>query len=437
MASENHLRRVLTPFMIWGIGVGYVISGNYFGWNLGLAEGGSVGLAIATAVVILMYITFTYSYAELACAIPQAGGVFDYTSRALGPNVGFIAGMAQNLEFILAPPAIALGIGSYMHLYLPAIPALYFSVGAYFLFTAVNTLGIKTAALVELMVTLIAVAGLILFAALTIPHASVDSFVRNGLPHGVSGIFAAVPFAIWFFLGIEGVANLAEEAKDPRHTMSRGFLATLFTLIAVCFLTFFGSVGQAGWEAVVYGTDGTTSDAPLPMAIQLIPDSSARNVQILIALGLFGLVASFNGLMLAAGRSLYEFGRVTRIIRWMGTLSERHKTPRNALLLNLVIGLIALFSGKTSEVITLSVCGALVVYISSMISLIVLRRTEPNLDRPFRVPLYPVFPLAALVIAIGCLVALVVFNFMLCAVFAGIVVLAFGIFKVRSSSLTP
>jgi biotin synthase len=138
--------------MIWGIGVGYVISGNYFGWNLGLAEGGSVGLAIATAVVILMYITFTYSYAELACAIPQAGGVFDYTSRALGPNVGFIAGMAQNLEFILAPPAIALGIGSYMHLYLPAIPALYFSVGAYFLFTAVNTLGIKTAALVELMV---------------------------------------------------------------------------------------------------------------------------------------------------------------------------------------------------------------------------------------------------------------------------------------------
>jgi ethanolamine permease len=72
-----------------------------------------------------------------------------------------------------------------------------------------------------------------------------------------------------------------------------------------------------------------------------------------------------------------------------------------------------------------------------MISLIVLRHTEPNLDRPFRVPLYPVFPLTALVIAIGCLVALVVFNFMLCAVFAGIVVLAFGIFKVRSSSLTP
>lgn len=427
---------MLTPFMIWGLGVGYVISGNYFGWNLGLAAGGSVGLAIATAAAIVMYITFTYSYAELACAIPQAGGAFDYTSRALGPDTGFVAGMAQNLEFILAPPAIALGIGSYMHLYLPAISALWFSVGAYFLFTAVNTMGIRTAALVELTVTLVAVAGLIFFAALTLPHANVDAFVSNGLPHGLSGVLEAVPFAIWFFLGIEGVANLAEEAKDPRHTMSRGFLATLFTLITVCFLTFFGAVGQAGWEPVVYARDGSTSDAPLPMAIQLIADSSTYNVQIIIALGLFGLVASFNGLMLAAGRSLYEFGRVTRALPWMGKLSQRHQTPRNALLLNLALGLIALFSGKTAEVITLSVCGALVVYILSMISLIMLRRKEPNLDRPFRVPLYPVFPIVALVLAAGCLAALVVFNFVLCLVFAGVVVLAFGIFKVRSTPKT-
>jgi ethanolamine permease len=433
MAAENHLRRVLTPFMIWGLGVGYVISGNYFGWNLGLAEGGSVGLAIATAAVIVMYITFTYSYAELACAIPQSGGVFDYTSRALGANAGFMAGMAQNLEYILAPPAIALGIGSYMHLYLPGVPALYFSIGAYFLFTALNTFGIKTAAVVELLVTLIAVAGLILFATLTIPHATVDSFMINGLPHGVSGIMAAVPFAIWFFLGIEGVANLAEEAKDPSHTMSRGFLATLFTLIAVCFLTFFGSVGQAGWEAVVLAKDGSLSDAPLPMAIQLIPDSSDRNVQILIALGLFGLVASFNGLMLAAGRSLYEFGRVTRSVPWIGRLSTRRQTPRNALVLNMLLGIIALFSGKTGEVITLSVCGALVVYIFSMVSLIVFRRKEPDLDRPFRVPFYPVFPVVALVLAVGCLAALAVFNFVLCLVFAGIVVLSFGIFKLRST----
>ncbi len=81
--------------MVWGLGVGYVISGNYFGWNLGLQAGGSYGLAVATLLAIVLYVTFTYSYAELACAIPKAGGAFDYAHRALGPRAGFVAGMAQ------------------------------------------------------------------------------------------------------------------------------------------------------------------------------------------------------------------------------------------------------------------------------------------------------------------------------------------------------
>src|SRR3979411_1021561 len=89
------LKRTLGPLMLWGLGVGYVISGMYFGWNLGLAEGGVLGLAIATFLIIILYITFTFSYTELACAIPKAGGVFDYATKGLGKNLGFIAGMAQ------------------------------------------------------------------------------------------------------------------------------------------------------------------------------------------------------------------------------------------------------------------------------------------------------------------------------------------------------
>src|SRR6187431_3562347 len=96
-ASE--LKRTLTPAMIWGLGVGYVISGMYFGWNLGLEKGGTLGLAIATFFIIIMYVAFTFSYTELACAIPKAGGAFDYACRSLGKNIGFIAGMAQVIEF--------------------------------------------------------------------------------------------------------------------------------------------------------------------------------------------------------------------------------------------------------------------------------------------------------------------------------------------------
>src|SRR5436190_3667423 len=136
--SNTPLRRTLGPVMLWGLGVGYVISGMYFGWNLGLAEGGTLGLAIATFFIIILYTTFTFSYTELACAIPRAGGVFDYATRGLGKEIGFIAGMAQIIEFVFAPPAIAAAIGAYFHIFLPQFPVTGIAISAYILFTALN-----------------------------------------------------------------------------------------------------------------------------------------------------------------------------------------------------------------------------------------------------------------------------------------------------------
>ncbi|MEO1451761.1 MAG: amino acid permease, partial [Bacteroidota bacterium] len=124
MSNSPQLKRTLGPLMLWGLGVGYVISGMYFGWNLGLAEGGTGGLALATVFITLMYVTFTFSYTELACAIPKAGGAFDYADRALGPEWGFLGGMAQNIEFIFAPPAIAFAIGAYFNIFLEDVPVL-------------------------------------------------------------------------------------------------------------------------------------------------------------------------------------------------------------------------------------------------------------------------------------------------------------------------
>jgi ethanolamine permease len=141
------LKRTLSPFLLWGLGVGYVISGMYFGWNLGLEQGGTGGLAIATFFIIILYTCFTFSYAELAAAIPKAGGAFDYSHRALGRDLGFLAGMAQNIEFIFAPPAIAFAIGAYFNLFFPQIPILGLAIFSYTLFTALNIYGVRAAAL--------------------------------------------------------------------------------------------------------------------------------------------------------------------------------------------------------------------------------------------------------------------------------------------------
>jgi len=250
--ESGELKRTLGPIMLWGLGVGYVISGNYFGWNLGLAEGGTLGLAIATFFVIIMYVTFTFGYTELACAIPKAGGLFDYATRALGKKWGFIGGMAQIIEFTFAPPAIAFAIGAYLNIFMPSVPVLAIAIIAYFIFTGLNIFGVEMAAYFELFVTVVAVAGLLLFAGVTLPHFEMENLKINSFPNGYAGIFAAIPFAIWFFLAIEGVANVAEETVNPQRNVLIGFGSAIVTLVVLCIFTFSSSIGVAGWEGIVF-----------------------------------------------------------------------------------------------------------------------------------------------------------------------------------------
>jgi len=427
--SSTELKRTLSPLMVWGLGVGYVISGNYFGWNLGLEKGGTLGMAIALFFIIILYITFTFSYTELACAIPKSGGAFDYAKRALGNDLGFIAGMAQNMEFIFAPPAIAFAIGAYFNIFFQSVPVVVIAIMAYLIFFSLNVAGVKIAAVFELGVTTLAVAVVFLFCSITFQHFEFDHLKLNAFPFGWSGVFAAVPFAIWFFLGIEGVANLAEETINPKRTIMLGFGSAIFTLVILCVLTFTGSIGIAGWEAIVFKPDGTTSDSPLPLAMAHIVGSNNWQYNLLIMVGLFGLVASFHGLMLAAGRSTMEFGRVNYAPAFLGKIHSRFQTPANALFINMLIGILALLTGKTGEIITLSVFGALTLYIISMISILKLRQKEPELHRPFRVPLYPIFPIVALVIAIFSFVAMALYNEVLASIYFLILGLSFAVFK--------
>ena len=408
MSQNSALSRTLGPLMLWGLGVGYVISGMYFGWNLGLAAGGTAGLAIATAGVILLYITFTFSYTELACAIPRAGGVFDYATRGLGREWGFIAGVAQWIEFLFAPPAIAAAIGAYFHLFLPGVPVTVIAIGAYFLFTALNIYGVRAAAGFELAVTVLAVCELLIFSGVTLPHFSWEHVVHNAFPFGWKGVWGAIPFAVWFFLGLECVANVAEETIRPQRNVLIGFGSALVTLVGLCVLVFLSSTGVAGWEAIVYPSPGAApSDSPLPLALSKITGTSGWIYHLLVTIGLMGLVASFHGIILAAGRATLEFGRVRYLPGVLGRVHVRRRTPMNALLVNMCIGIVALLSGRTDQLITLSVLGALTLYVLAMVTVLRLRRREPGLERPFRVPLYPVFPLVALVLGAVSLIALV------------------------------
>ncbi|MDC3260198.1 ethanolamine permease [bacterium] len=429
--SKTELTKALSPLMLWGLGVGYVISGMYFGWNLGLAEGGTYGLAIATFFIIIMYVTFTFSYTEMACAIPKAGGAFEYANRGLGKHLGFIAGIAQNIEFVFAPPAIAAAIGAYLNLLYPSVPLLVFAIGAYLTFTVVNILGVKIAATFELVITIFAVLELLIFAGVALPEFEYSNLQINPMPNGISGIFAAIPFAIWFFLAIEGVANVAEEAINPQRSILIGFGSAITTLVILCILTFTASVGVGGWEAVVYAEGShVESDSPLPLALGQILDSSHVLYKLLIGIGLLGLIASFHGIILAGGRAIMEFGRVGYAPKYLGTIHSKFKTPAYALVVNMFVGIIALFTGKTAEIITMACFGALVLYIISMAAYLQLKKNEPEMERPFKAPMYPLFPLTALIIASVALIAMSYYNPVIAAVFFALVGLSYLYFLV-------
>jgi ethanolamine permease len=400
----------------------------YFGWNLGLPLGGTWGMLAATIVVTILYVTFIFSYTELACAIPRAGGAFDFGLRAFGPVGGFLLGIAQIVEFLFAPPAIAFAIGAYFKLFLPAVPEAAIAITAYVLFTGLNVWGVKQAAVFELAVTIAAVGELLLFIGITAPHFQLANLARDGLPHGWGGAFACVPYAVWLYLGIEGVANVAEEARDPKRDVSRGFGWAMVTLAVLAVGVFFSAVGVAGWDAVVYPTPGAEpSDKPLPLALaRVVGGSTGAMYHLLVTVGLFGLVASFHGIVLAAGRAALELGRKGYAPAFIGRVNQRTGTPAAALCANALVGIASIISSRTGDLIVLATMGALTLYAGSMVALFVLRRREPQLPRPFRAVGYPLFPALAFVLSIVALAALVWTNRGVAVVYAAILAVAGG-----------
>lgn len=423
--SEGALEKALGPVMLWGLGVGYVISGMYFGWNLGLPLGGTGGMFAATVVITVLYVTFIFSYVELAAAIPKAGGAFDFGLRAFGPVGGLVLGVAQIVEFLFAPPAIAAAIGAYFNLFFPALPPKAIAIVAYLIFTGVNVWGVRQAAIFELAVTIAAVGELLLFVGVTAPHFQLTNLTLEALPHGWAGTFACLPFAIWFYLGIEGIANAAEEAHTPHRDVVTGFSSAMITLVVLALAVFLTSVGVAGWRAVVYPAPGAApSDSPLPLALGRIVGQSGALYHLLVTVGLFGLVASFHGILLAAGRATFELGRTGYAPRFVGRVHPRTGTPAAALVTNAGIGVVAILSSRTAELIVLSAFGAVTLYALSMVALFVLRRREPDLPRPFRAVAYPVFPAIALCLSLVALGSMAWFHPPIAATFLALLALA-------------
>jgi ethanolamine permease len=426
MTGPGELKRVLRPIHLWAIAVGLVISGDYFGWNHGVPLAGPVGMMIVTLVVTVMYVCFIFPYTELSTAIPNSGGPYAYARRALGPTGGFVAGFGTLVEFVFAPPAIALAVGDYLN-YRFGLPKLSGAVGAFLVFGAINVLGVGIAATFELVVTALATFELLLYVGLTAPHVDLSNLLTEPLiKDGAAGLFAALPYGIWFYLGLEGVAMSAEEVVDPKRDIPRGYIAGIATLTVLALGTLVCTNGVLPASEIV---PADNPEAPLPHALGKLLSPGHPMTHLMVYLGLFGLVASFHGIMMGYSRQVFALARAGYLPAFLARLHPRFGTPAWAIVLPGLVGIGAVMTERGDVLITLAGLGAVLLYVTSMVSFFVLRRREPELERPFVSPFYPWLPAIALTLALLFLAAFASGQPGVVGLFAGLMAVAWIHFK--------
>lgn len=392
--------------LLAGLGVSYVVSGDYSGWNFGLAHGGFGGLAIAAVIIAGMYLALVLGMAELSSALPAAGGGYTFARRALGPWGGFATGTAILIEYSIAPAAIATFIGAYVEsLGLFGIQnGWWVYLAAYAFFIGIHLAGVGEALKVMFVITAIALLGLVIFAVCAIGHFDVANLTNiapdagaagasSFLPHGYLGIWAAIPFAIWFFLAIEGVPLAAEETANPEKNVPRGIIAAMTVLLVTCAVVLFLTTGVGGAQQM------SGSGNPLVEAL-----GNGTGAKLVNYIGLAGLIASFFSIIYAYSRQLFALSWAGYLPTQLSVTNSR-KAPTLALIVPGVIGFVLSLTGKGDLLLNMAVFGAAVSYVLMMVSHIVLRRREPNMPRPYRTPGGVVTTGFALVVAVIAVIA--------------------------------
>jgi ethanolamine permease len=411
--AKRGLKRHAAFWSLWSLGVAAVISGDFYGWNLGLSVGGFGGLLIATLVIIVMYYGLCFSIAEMSPALPHTGGAYSFARSAMGPWGGFVTGLAENMEYVITPAVVVGAMGLLMQSVVVSLfnvtgdpwwnsPITWFVI-FYIVFVAINIRGIVATMRFSVVICFLSL-GILAFFFISVlvsgkfnPSLLVNIEPQSGqtsfLPFGIAGIFPAIPFAIWFYLAIEELPLAAEESHDPKRDIPRATLWGLTALVVTGALTFLLN-GGVGGGAKTIGLSAT----PLFDGFKAVYGDNT-GAAILGLFGLIGLIASFFTIIYAYGRNTYSLSRAGYFPHFLSLTHPTLKTPHIALIAGGVIGLAlailvyqlglagGLVAGQiVGALLYMAVFGAVISYAMQCLSFILLRRNLPNIARPYRSP---------------------------------------------------
>ena len=397
------LLRVLGPAHVWALGVGIVLVGEYMGWNFAVGKGGAYAALVACWMAGLLYTCVAMIDSEVTSTVASAGGQYAQAKHIIGPLMAFNVGLFLVFAYTMLEAGNAITIGFLVdtvakmagHEGVDQRPFIVLSI----VFLAwLNYRGVLATLNFNLVITAIAfVAIVILFFAVQpwsagtpLRHAEL---IGKDLPYGWLGVLAALHFGLWFYLGIEGTTQAAEEVRSPSRALPYGTMAGMMTLAIAATLTWYVCAGLMPWEYLGQAT------VPLFDAARLT-DSSF--LIWLLGIGtLFATLASANGCINDASRAWFSMGRDHYLPAWFGAVHPSYRTPYRSIIFLVPIALVFALGAPLDQVITFSILSGLLGYTFMPINMIMFRNKWP-LDTIKRGYIHPFHPLPALVLMALC-----------------------------------
>lgn len=394
------LLRVLGPAHVWALGVGIVLVGEYMGWNFAVGKGGAYAALIACWFAGILYSCVAMIDSEVTSTVASAGGQYTQAKHIIGPLMAFNVGLYLVFAYTMLEAANAITAGylfsvvASMTGHEAALDQRPFIILVIMFLAWLNYRGVLATLTFNLVITAIAfLAIIVLFLSTSgilgggiMEHAAL--FEGHELPYGWIGVLAAMHFGLWYYLGIEGTTQAAEEVRSPARALPFGTLAGIMTLLIAATLTWYVCSGVLPWEFLGDGVNGSV--APLFDTARL---SGSTALVWLLGFGtLFATLASANGCINDASRAWFAMGRDKYLPGWFGAVHPKYRTPYRSIVFLVPIALIFALGAPLDQVITFSILSGLLGYTFMPLNIILFRRKWPleTIKRGYEHPFHPI-----------------------------------------------
>lgn len=403
------LLRVLGPAHVWALGVGIVLVGEYMGWNFAVGKGGAYAALMACWFAGILYTCVAMIDSEVTSTVAAAGGQYTQAKHIVGPLMAFNVGLYLVFAYTMLEAANAITAGYLISVvatmtgYTGALDQRPFIILVIMFLAWLNYRGVLATLTFNLVITAIAFCAIIVLFLSTsgilgggiMQHAAL--FEGHELPYGWIGVLASMHFGLWYYLGIEGTTQAAEEVRSPARALPFGTLAGIMTLLIAATLTWYICSGVLPWEYLGDGVNGSV--APLFDTARL----SGSNALIwFLGFGtLFATLASANGCINDASRAWFAMGRDKYLPAWFGAVHPKYRTPYRSIIFLVPIALIFALGAPLDQVITFSILSGLLEYTFMPLNIILFRKKWPmgSIKRGYE---HPFHPLPAIVLLAIC-----------------------------------